>query len=52
MQMMLKPQKWFSSMMRDATGLRAFGLMSWENTKVFKKIGERKIGLAIFLVGF
>lgn len=34
MQTMLKPQKWFSSMMREAMELRAFGQMNWENTKV------------------
>lgn len=34
MQMMLKLQKWFSSMMREAMELRAYGLMSWESTKV------------------
>jgi len=34
MQTMLKPQKWSSSMMREAMELRAFGPMNWENTKV------------------
>lgn len=40
MQMMLKPLKWFSSMMREVTGLRAYRLMAWENTKVCKKMRE------------
>lgn len=34
MQMMVKPQKWFSSMMREAMGLSTFGPKNWENTKV------------------
>lgn len=35
MQMMLKPQKWFSSMMRGAMGLRTSGPKDLENTRVF-----------------
>lgn len=44
MQMMLKPQKWFSSMMREAMRLRAFGLMNWENTKVCRMFREYVLG--------
>lgn len=42
MQMMLKPQRWFSFMMKGPMGLRAFGLRNWENTKVNIKTVESK----------